>query len=78
MHSKHRTIKSFIVEFAAILLNQFSIRFQDLIFVGFSMKLIHDLDADAVHSTAEMLKNVEAIEYDFGIEEYYIYNCSEK
>ncbi|TVW48580.1 hypothetical protein AZJ89_08245, partial [Streptococcus pneumoniae] len=33
--------------------------------MGFSMKLIHDLDTHTTHSTAKMLYNVKAIKNDF-------------
>ena len=51
-------------EFTVILLNELPIAFQRLILVRFSIKLIHDLDAKAVHSTA-----MKVIEYNFGIRE---------
>ena len=35
--------------------------------MGFSLKLIHDLDTNTTHSTAEMLDNVKAVENDFSV-----------
>ena len=51
----------FIAEFTTILLNEFPVAFDGLVFMGFSLKLIHDLDTDTTHSTAEMLYNVKTI-----------------
>ncbi|VQP50807.1 Uncharacterised protein [Streptococcus pneumoniae] len=50
----------FIAEFTAILLNEFPVALDSLVFMGFSMKLIHDLDTHTTHSTAKMLYNVKA------------------
>ncbi len=69
MHAKHRAIKSFIAEFAAILLNQFPVAFQGSVFVRFSVELIHNLNTDTVHSTAEVLYDMKAIKDDFGMGE---------
>lgn len=55
MHAKNRAIKSFITEFSTLLLNEFPVAFEYLIFVRFSIQLIHDLDSKAVYSSAEML-----------------------
>ncbi|CJT91285.1 Uncharacterised protein [Streptococcus pneumoniae] len=60
MHTKNRTIKSLITQFTAILLNEFPVALDSLVFMGFSMKLIHDLDTHTTHSTAKMLYNVKA------------------
>ncbi|VLG83789.1 Uncharacterised protein [Streptococcus pneumoniae] len=60
MHTKSRTIKTFITQFTAILLNEFPVALDSLVFMGFSMKLIHDLDTHTTHSTAKMLYNVKA------------------
>ncbi|VRW13988.1 Uncharacterised protein [Streptococcus pneumoniae] len=60
MHTKSRTIKSLITQFTAILLNEFPVALDSLVFMGFSMKLIHDLDTHTTHSTAKMLYNVKA------------------
>ncbi|CEO64123.1 Uncharacterised protein [Streptococcus pneumoniae] len=57
---KSRTIKSLITQFTAILLNEFPVALDSLVFMGFSMKLIHDLDMHTTHSTAKMLYNVKA------------------
>ena len=65
MHTKSRTIKSLITQFTAILLNEFPVALDSLVFMGFSMKLIHDLDTHTTHSTAKMLYNVKAIKNDF-------------
>ena len=56
-----------MAEFTAILLNEFPVAFEYLIFVRFSIQLIHNLDAKTVHSPAEMLDNMKAIENDFSI-----------
>ncbi|VOQ30423.1 Uncharacterised protein [Streptococcus pneumoniae] len=55
----------FIAEFTTILLNEFPVALDSLVFMGFSMKLIHDLDTHTTHSTAKMLYNVKAIQHDF-------------
>ncbi|CNV62915.1 Uncharacterised protein [Streptococcus pneumoniae] len=60
MYTKSRTIKSLITQFTAILLNEFPVVLDSLVFMGFSMKLIHDLDTHTTHSTAKMLYNVKA------------------
>ena len=65
MHAKSWAIKSFIAEFPTILLAEFPVAFDRLVLVRFSIQLIHDLDAKAVHSPAEMLYNVKAVEDDF-------------
>ncbi|VML24028.1 Uncharacterised protein [Streptococcus pneumoniae] len=49
-----------ITQFTAILLNEFPVALDSLVFMGFSMKLIHDLDMHTTHSTAKMLYNVKA------------------
>lgn len=51
--------------FPTLLLDEFPVAFDCLIFVRSPIKLIHDLDAKAAHSTAEILYNVKAIEDDF-------------
>ena len=56
MHTKSRAIKSFIAQFTTILLDEFPVALDGLVFMGFSMKLIHDLDTDTTHSTAKMLE----------------------
>ena len=56
-----------MAEFTAILLNEFPVAFECLIFVRFFIQLIHDLDVKAVHSTAEMLHNVKTIQNDFSV-----------
>ena len=38
-----------------------------LVFMGFSIELVHDLNTDTTHSTSEMLYNVKAIKYNFFI-----------
>ena len=55
MHAKNRAIKSFITEFSTLLLNELPVALEYLIFVRFSIQLVHDLDSKAVHSPAEML-----------------------
>ncbi|OIB49086.1 hypothetical protein A2G79_07075 [Streptococcus pneumoniae] len=64
-----KTIKTFITQFTAILLNEFPVALDSLVFMGFSMKLIHDLNTHTTHSTAKMLHNVKAIKNDFSIRE---------
>ncbi|CZE35514.1 Uncharacterised protein [Streptococcus pneumoniae] len=59
----------FIAEFTTILLNEFPVALDSLVFMGFSMKLIHDLDTHTTHSTAKMLYNVKAIQHDFSTRE---------
>ncbi|VMB17734.1 Uncharacterised protein [Streptococcus pneumoniae] len=49
-----------ITQFTAILLNEFPVALDSLVFMGFSMKLIHDLDTHTTHSTAKMLYNMKA------------------
>ncbi|VJD79323.1 Uncharacterised protein [Streptococcus pneumoniae] len=49
-----------ITQFTAILLNEFPVALDSLVFMGFSMKLIHDLNTHTTHSTAKMLYNVKA------------------
>ncbi|VKD48241.1 Uncharacterised protein [Streptococcus pneumoniae] len=60
MHTKSRTIKSLITQFTTILLYELPVALDSLVFMGFSMKLIHDLDTHTTHSTAKMLYNVKA------------------
>ncbi|VKK18894.1 Uncharacterised protein [Streptococcus pneumoniae] len=59
----------FIAEFTAILLYELPVVLDSLVFMGFSMKLIHDLDTHTTHSTAKMLYNMKAIKNDFSIRE---------
>ena len=61
MQPKSWPIKAFMAE----LLAEFPVAFDCLIFMKFSIKLIHDLDAKTVHSPAKMLYNVKAVEDDF-------------
>ena len=65
MHAKSWAIKTFIAEFPAVLLDQFPVAFKCLVFVRFSLKLLHDLDAKTVHSPAQVLDNVKTIQNDF-------------
>ena len=58
---KSRAIKTFITQFTTILLDELPVALDGLVFMGFSMKLIHDLDTDTTHSTAKMLHNMETI-----------------
>ena len=58
-----------MAEFTAILLNKLPVTFDSLVFMGFSLKLFHDLDAKAVHSTVKMFDNMKVIKYNFGIRE---------
>ncbi|CKI48354.1 Uncharacterised protein [Streptococcus pneumoniae] len=59
----------FIAEFTAILLNEFPVALDSLVFMRFSIQLIHDLDTHTTHSTAKMLYNMKAIKNDFSIRE---------
>ena len=67
MHTKSRAIKTFIAEFTTILLNELPVTLDSLVFMGFSMKLIHDLDTHTTHSTAHVLDNMETIQHDFSV-----------
>ena len=64
MHTKSRAIKSLITEFTTILLNKLPVTFDGIVFMGLSLKLIHDLNTDTTHRTAEMLDNVKTIKYN--------------
>ena len=46
----------FIAEFSTILLDEFPVTLDSLVFMGFSFKLIHNLDTHTTHSTAKMLE----------------------
>ncbi len=59
----------FIDEFTTILLYELPVALDSLVLMGFSMKLIHDLDTHTTHSTAKMLYNMKAIKNDFSIRE---------
>ena len=48
-----------MAELAAVLLEEFPIAFEGSVFLRFSVEWVHDLDADTVHSSAEVLDNVE-------------------
>ena len=52
VHAKSRAIKTLIAEFPTILLNEFPVAFDSLVFMRFSFKLIHDLDTYTTHGTA--------------------------
>ena len=67
MHAKSRAIKTFIAKFTTILLNEFPVALDSLVFMGFSMKLIHDLATHTTHGTAKMLYNVKEIQHDFSV-----------
>ena len=67
MHAKSRAIKSLITQFTAILLDEFPVALGSLVFMRFSMKLIHDLDTHTTHSTAHVLDNMETIQHDFSV-----------
>ncbi|CKE52701.1 Uncharacterised protein [Streptococcus pneumoniae] len=49
-----------ITQFTAILLNEFPVALDSLVFMRLSIQLIHDLDTHTTHSTAKMLYNVKA------------------
>ena len=65
--AKSRAIKSFITQFTTILLDELPVVLDSLVFMGFSIELVHDLNTDTTHSTSEMLYNVKAIKYNFFI-----------
>ena len=67
MHTKSRAIKSFITQFTTILLDELPVALDGLVFMRFSIELIHDLNTDTTHSAAEMLDNVKAVENDFSV-----------
>ena len=56
-----------MAKLAAILLKEFPVAFESSVFLRFSVELVHDLDADAVHSSAEVLDNVKTIQNDLGM-----------
>ena len=49
-----------ITEFTTILLNELPVALNSLVFMRFSLKLIHDLDTHTTHSTAKMLYYVKS------------------
>ena len=65
--AKSRAIKSFITQFTTILLDELPVVLDSLVFMGFSIELVHDLNTDTTHSMYEMLYNVKAIKYNFFI-----------
>ena len=67
MHTKSREIKTFITQFTTILLDELLVSLDSLVFMRFSMKLIHDLDTHTTHSTAHVLDNMETIQHDFSV-----------
>lgn len=67
MHTKSRAIKTFITEFTAVLLDEFLVTFDSLVFMRFSLKLTHDLDTHTTHNTAKMLDNMKTIQHDFSV-----------
>ena len=56
-----------MAKLAAILLKEFPVAFESSVFLRFSVELVHDLDADAIHSPAEVLDNVKTIQNDLGM-----------
>ena len=56
-----------MAKLAAVLLEEFPIAFEGSVFLRFSVELVHDLNADAVHSPAEVLDHVKTIQNDLGI-----------
>ena len=58
-----------MAKLAAVLLEEFPIVFEGSVFLRFSVELVHDLDADAVHSPAEVLDHVKTIQNDLGMRE---------
>ena len=67
MYAKSRRIKAFITKFTTVLLDEFPAALDGSIFMRFSVKLIHDLHANTIHSTTKILDNMKAIGYNFGI-----------
>ena len=65
MHTKSRAIKSLIAEFTTVLLDELPVALDGLVFMRFSIELIHDLNTKTAHSTAKMLDNMETIQNDF-------------
>ena len=65
MQPKSRSIKAFITEFPTILLNKFPVAFECPVFVRFSLKLLHNLNTNTTHSSAQVLDNVKVIKGDF-------------
>ena len=61
MHAKSRAIKSLIAEFTTILLEELPVALDGLVLMGFSIELVHNLNTNSTHSTAEVLDNVKAI-----------------
>ncbi|CAG5250359.1 type I restriction enzyme [Streptococcus pneumoniae] len=61
VHAKSRAIKTFIAQFTTILLDEFPVTLDSLVFMRFSFKLIHNLNTKTTHGTAEMLDNMETI-----------------
>ena len=61
MNTKSRAIKSLIAQFTTILLYKLPVAFDGLVFMGFSIELVHDLNTETTHSTAEMLDNIKTI-----------------
>ncbi|CKI00224.1 Uncharacterised protein [Streptococcus pneumoniae] len=59
----------FIAEFTTILLYELPVALDSLVFMRFSIQLVHDLDTHTTHSTAKMLYNMKAIKNDFSIRE---------
>ncbi|VRL34258.1 Uncharacterised protein [Streptococcus pneumoniae] len=59
----------FIAEFTTILLYELPVALDSLVFMGFSIQLVHNLNTHTTHSTAKMLHNVKAIKNDFSIRE---------
>ena len=49
-----------ITEFTTILLNELPVALDSLVFMGFSLKLIHNLDTDTTHSAAQVLDYVKS------------------
>ncbi|VMQ73108.1 Uncharacterised protein [Streptococcus pneumoniae] len=59
----------FIAEFTTILLYELPVALDSLVFMGFSIQLVHNLNTHTTHSTAKMLYNMKAIKNDFSIRE---------
>lgn len=67
MSPKSWSVKTLMAKLAAILLKELPVAFESSVFLRFSVELVHDLDADAVHSPAEVLDNVKTIQNDLGM-----------
>ena len=61
MHAKSRAIKTFIAKVPTILLNEFPVALDSLVFMGCSIELVHNLNTNSTYSSAQVLDNMETI-----------------